>query len=118
MSLFLSSIRSAKLLVVIADRRRDSKVLGDQWKQGIPLEVETNTITTTAAVMRFSLQVLPGAYRSVMIKLKKLGGEPSLRMGGAAKVHRLACVTAHSDRFCVLFRRLCCVFIFICVSWL
>ena len=30
---------SSKQLVIIADYRKDSKILGQQWKQGVPIEV-------------------------------------------------------------------------------
>lgn len=38
MSLFVC-IRSAKQLVIIADYRKESTALGEQWKKGIPIEV-------------------------------------------------------------------------------
>jgi ribose 5-phosphate isomerase A len=31
----------AAKLVIVADFRKDSKVLGEQWKKGVPLEVRT-----------------------------------------------------------------------------
>jgi ribose 5-phosphate isomerase A len=70
-------------MVVIADYRKgelsgiwrsshpltDSKVLGQQWKTGVPIEV------------------LPLGYVSVMKQIEKLGGKPKLRMGMPAKVN-------------------------------
>jgi len=52
----------AKSFVIIADYRKDSKVLGEKWKKGIPLEV------------------IPLAHVPVIQKLKQLGGVPKLRM--------------------------------------
>ncbi|XP_013872531.1 ribose-5-phosphate isomerase [Austrofundulus limnaeus] len=53
----------AKHFVVIADYRKDSKVLGQQWKKGVPIEV------------------IPMAYVPVSrMIVKKFGGEASLRM--------------------------------------
>jgi len=54
---------NSKQLIVIADYRKDSKLLGEKWRAGVPLEV---------------LQL---GYVSVMKKLAKLGGKPVLRMG-------------------------------------
>jgi ribose 5-phosphate isomerase A len=58
----------AKTFIVVADYRKNSTVLGEQWKQGVPIEV------------------LPLAYRPVAKKIEKLGGKPVLRMckGGKA----------------------------------
>jgi ribose 5-phosphate isomerase A len=47
---------------VIADSRKDSKQLGEQWKKGIPLEVVSM------------------AYVPVMKRLEEMGGKPKLRM--------------------------------------
>jgi len=52
----------AKVFVVVADYRKNSKVLGEQWKKGVPLEV------------------IPGAYVPVLQTLQKLGAKPKLRM--------------------------------------
>ncbi|XP_066976508.1 ribose-5-phosphate isomerase [Macrobrachium rosenbergii] len=53
---------AAKLFVVIADYRKDSTSLGEQWKKGVPIEV------------------VPMAYRPVQMKLESLlGGEAVLR---------------------------------------
>nr|CAG4641064.1 EOG090X0ACL [Eulimnadia texana] len=58
----------SETFVVIADYRKSSKNLGEQWKQGIPIEV------------------IPGAYRAVQTKIaKNLGGELNLRMSGSSK---------------------------------
>jgi len=55
----------AKTFVVIADSSKDSTVLGEKWKKGIPVEV------------------IPMAYRPVSIKLERLGFVPNLRMAKA-----------------------------------
>lgn len=53
----------AKHFVVIADFRKDSKALGDQWKKGVPIEV------------------IPMAYVPVSrIIARRFGGEVNLRM--------------------------------------
>ncbi len=52
----------AKKLVIVADYRKDSHLLGEKWKKGIPLEV------------------IPFAYVPVMKKLEGMGGKPTLRM--------------------------------------
>jgi len=52
----------SRIFVVVADFRKDSKVLGEQWKKGVPVEV------------------LPFAYVPVMKKISELGGKPKLRM--------------------------------------
>ncbi|XP_054862115.1 ribose-5-phosphate isomerase isoform X2 [Amphiprion ocellaris] len=53
----------AKHFVVIADYRKDSKALGQQWKKGVPIEV------------------IPMAYVPVSRTIaKRFGGEASLRM--------------------------------------
>lgn len=54
---------NAKKVVIVADYRKDSKNLGDQWKKGIPIEV------------------IPIAYVPIMKKMEYIGGKPSLRMG-------------------------------------
>jgi ribose 5-phosphate isomerase A len=58
---------SSKQLVIIADYRKASAALGENWKQGVPLEV------------------VPPALQPVLRKLTAMGGEPKLRMGGSAK---------------------------------
>jgi len=53
----------AKKFVVIADDRKDSKVLGEQWNKGVPIEV------------------VPLAYHPVIKKIESmLGGKAVLRM--------------------------------------
>ncbi|KAJ3021030.1 hypothetical protein HKX48_009349 [Thoreauomyces humboldtii] len=52
----------AKKFVVVADYRKDSKVLGQQWKKGVPLEI------------------VPMVYVPILSKLKSLGAKPTLRM--------------------------------------
>ncbi|MED6256796.1 hypothetical protein ATANTOWER_024295 [Ataeniobius toweri] len=53
----------SKYFVVIADYRKDSKALGQQWKKGIPIEV------------------IPMAYVPVSRMIaKRFGGEVNLRM--------------------------------------
>lgn len=49
-------------LIIIVDFRKNSEKLGMNWKRGIPIEV------------------IPMAYFPIMKKLKKLGGNPVLRM--------------------------------------
>ncbi|XP_014661558.1 PREDICTED: ribose-5-phosphate isomerase-like [Priapulus caudatus] len=54
---------AAKCFIVVADYRKDSRSLGEQWARGVPIEV------------------LPLAYASVARKLQKmLGGKAELRM--------------------------------------
>ncbi len=56
---------NSKQLVIIADYRKDSRHLGEQWKKGIPIEV------------------IPMAYVPLMSKFKEMGGTPVIRMGKA-----------------------------------
>ncbi|KAL1408488.1 ribose-5-phosphate isomerase rki1 [Vanrija albida] len=51
--------------VMVADYRKNSEVLGTNWKQGVPIEV------------------VPFAYAQVLATLTKQGGTPTLRMGKA-----------------------------------
>ncbi|TYZ61810.1 hypothetical protein PybrP1_002292 [[Pythium] brassicae (nom. inval.)] len=53
---------AAKKFVVIADYRKESAVLGEQWLQGVPVEV------------------IPMAYVPLMKALADMGGAPVLRM--------------------------------------
>nr|CAG4634953.1 EOG090X0ACL [Alona affinis] len=54
--------------IVIADFRKASKNLGEQWTKGIPIEV------------------IPGAYHAIKNRIEKtLGGKSELRMSGASK---------------------------------
>lgn len=53
---------NSKELIIIADFTKNSEKLGINWKKGIPIEV------------------IPMAYFPIMVKLKKLGGTPLLRM--------------------------------------
>jgi ribose 5-phosphate isomerase A len=53
---------NADQFVIIADYRKDSTELGQQWKKGVPIEV------------------LPMAYVPVLKKLEKMGAKPKLRM--------------------------------------
>ncbi|KAK9759658.1 ribose-5-phosphate isomerase rki1, variant 2 [Basidiobolus ranarum] len=55
---------AAKRFVIVADFRKNSDVLGKQWKKGVPIEV------------------VPFAYKPVQQKIKAMGGEAKLRMGG------------------------------------
>nr|CAG4642682.1 EOG090X0ACL [Evadne anonyx] len=58
----------AENFVVIADYRKSSKSLGDQWQKGIPIEV------------------IPSAYKAVHQRIEKhLGGKVTLRMSGSSK---------------------------------
>lgn len=55
---------AAKTFILIADARKNSKVLGTKWKQGVPIEVA------------------PFAWASVLQKLQRMGClQPKLRMG-------------------------------------
>ncbi|MHA2474348.1 MAG: ribose 5-phosphate isomerase A [Promethearchaeota archaeon] len=56
---------NSKKLVIIADYRKNSDSLGEQWKKGVPIEV------------------IPMSYIPLMKKLKKWGGSPKLRMAQA-----------------------------------
>ncbi|KAJ3412737.1 hypothetical protein HDV05_000307 [Chytridiales sp. JEL 0842] len=53
---------SAKTFILVADYRKESRILGSAWKKGVPIEVH------------------PMAYIPVSEKLKSLGGKPVLRM--------------------------------------
>ena len=53
---------NSKELIIIVDYRKNSKILGTNWKRGIPVEV------------------IPMAYFPIMKKLKNIGGNPVLRM--------------------------------------
>ncbi|TET56471.1 MAG: ribose 5-phosphate isomerase A [Promethearchaeota archaeon] len=53
---------NSKELIIIVDFRKNSKILGTNWKRGIPIEV------------------IPMAYFPIMNKLKNIGGNPVLRM--------------------------------------
>ncbi|GAB5353343.1 hypothetical protein AAMO2058_000028800 [Amorphochlora amoebiformis] len=52
----------AKKFVVIADYRKESKVLGEKWKKGVPIAV------------------VPLGYSLVELRIKEMGGKPVLRM--------------------------------------
>ncbi|TXT62573.1 MAG: Ribose-5-phosphate isomerase A [Promethearchaeota archaeon] len=52
-------------VIIIADYRKNSKLLGEKWKKGVPIEV------------------IPMAYVPVMRKMEKIGGHPVLRMAKA-----------------------------------
>ena len=56
---------NSKNLIIIADFRKNSNNLGENWKKGVPIEV------------------IPLAYKPLMKKFEKLGGEPKLRMAQA-----------------------------------
>ena len=53
---------AAKELVIIADFRKNSKNLGENWHKGVPIEV------------------IPISYVPIMKKIKEMGGDPYLRM--------------------------------------
>ncbi|MFX0057604.1 MAG: ribose 5-phosphate isomerase A [Candidatus Hodarchaeota archaeon] len=53
---------SSKKFIVIADFRKKSETLGENWKNGVPIEV------------------IPISYIPVMKKLERLGGKSKLRM--------------------------------------
>ena len=52
----------AKTFVIIADSSKNSIRLGDSWKKGVPVEV------------------IPMAYKVIMLKLEKMKLNPTLRM--------------------------------------
>ncbi len=54
---------NSKRLIIVADYTKDSKILGEKWKKGVPVEV------------------IPEAYIPIMKKIVKMKGKPSLRMG-------------------------------------
>ena len=54
---------NSKKVIILADFNKDSKVLGEKWKKGIPIEV------------------IPGAYVPIMKKIEDMKGTPTLRMG-------------------------------------
>ena len=54
--------RNSKRMIVVADYRKDSQHLGEQWKKGIPVEV------------------IPLAFVPLLQKFQTMGGVPSLRM--------------------------------------
>ncbi len=56
---------NSEVMVIVADFRKDSQVLGQKWEKGIPLEV------------------IPGAYVPILKRVEKLGGKPQLRMAQA-----------------------------------
>ncbi|KAF8983429.1 ribose-5-phosphate isomerase rki1 [Entomortierella lignicola] len=57
---------AAKKFVIVADFRKNSKTLGEQWKQGVPIEV------------------VPFAWRIVLAKLQSMGSKDAkLRMAVA-----------------------------------
>jgi len=58
---------NAKTFIVVADYRKESNKLGENWKKGVPLEV------------------IPISYVPVMKKCEQLGGKPVLRMAGDKK---------------------------------
>ncbi len=56
---------NSKKVIIIADFRKNSEILGTNWKQGVPLEV------------------IPMSYFPIMKKLRELNGNPVLRMATA-----------------------------------
>ena len=56
---------ASKRFVVIADSRKESNKLGQQWTQGVPVEV------------------IPMAYVPLMRRMEAMGGSPVLRMATA-----------------------------------
>jgi ribose 5-phosphate isomerase A len=56
---------NSKKFVVVADYRKQSSKLGENWKKGIPIEV------------------IPLAYAPLLKRFKNLGGKPKLRMAKA-----------------------------------
>ena len=53
---------NSKKLIIVADYRKKSTNLGENWKKGVPIEV------------------IPIATVPILKKLEKMGGKPSLRM--------------------------------------
>ena len=53
---------NSKKLIIIADFRKKSEKLGENWKTGVPIEI------------------IPMAYTPIMKKMELLGGKPKLRM--------------------------------------
>jgi len=53
---------NSEKLVIVADYRKDSKILGEKWKKGVPIEVVSM------------------AYVPLMKKMAKMGGSPILRL--------------------------------------
>ena len=58
-------VSASKKLVIIADYTKKSEFLGENWKNGVPIEI------------------IPLAHVPIMKKLEKLGGTPILRMAKA-----------------------------------
>ena len=56
---------SARKLIIIADWKKKSSVLGENWHKGIPIEI------------------IPEALRFILKKMELLGGKPMVRMGRA-----------------------------------
>ncbi len=55
----------SKKLIIIADFRKKSKSLGENWKKGVPIEI------------------IPEACIPIIKEIERLGGTPNLRMGVA-----------------------------------
>jgi len=53
---------NSEKLIIVADYRKDSNNLGEQWKKGVPIEV------------------IPMAYIPLMKKFENMGGSPVLRL--------------------------------------
>jgi ribose 5-phosphate isomerase A len=56
---------NSKKVIIIADFRKNSTYLGQNWKKGVPIEV------------------IPTAFNPLLIKFSKIGGTPKLRMAHA-----------------------------------
>jgi ribose 5-phosphate isomerase A len=56
---------NSKELIIIVDFRKNSEILGTNWKKGVPIEV------------------IPMSYFPIMKKLRKINGKPVLRMATA-----------------------------------
>ena len=54
---------NSKKVIIVADFKKDSKILGEKWKKGVPIEV------------------IPGAYIPIMNKITEMKGVPTMRMG-------------------------------------
>ncbi|KAH3663711.1 hypothetical protein OGAPHI_005112 [Ogataea philodendri] len=57
----------AKRFIVVADYRKNTGLLGKDWRNGVPIEVN------------------PLAYKKVIKGLMEIGGKPALREAGASK---------------------------------
>ena len=66
-------INAAKEFVVVADYRKDSKELGEQWKKGVPIEVLplAYRFVNFTAYRKLSIRKLPVMIQKISFFLKK-----------------------------------------------